>query len=205
MRVTGERLGAALPLGRMEWRAQAIDGDLAGVPVGDLTVLAYVLDELAPAARPPLVARAWDLARQVAVIVEPGTSEGWQRILAARGQLLDLGARILAPCPHGGACPVAAPDWCHFSARVARSRLHRLAKGGTVPWEDEKFIYLVAARAEAPARGSRILAPPARSKAEVTLKLCRPDARLERQSIARREGKAFKAASKLGWGDLWNP
>lgn len=204
MRDTAKRLGAALPLGRVEWRAQQIDGDLGDVTAADLAVLAYVLDELAPATRPPLVARIWDLTRQVAVIVEPGTSEGWRRILAARDQLIGLGAEILAPCPHHSACPVAAPDWCHFSVRVARSRQHRLAKGGTVPWEDEKFIYLVAARMAAPARESRILAPPARSKAGVTLKLCRPDGRLERQDIARRDGKEFKAASKRAWGDLWN-
>ena len=39
----------------------------------------------------------------------------------------EAGANILAPCPHARPCPLAAPDWCHFSARVARSRLHREA------------------------------------------------------------------------------
>ena len=83
------------------------------------------------------------------LIVEPGTTAGWQRILDARAQLIADGAHILAPCPHALACPIAQPDWCHFSARVARSRVHRLAKEAEVPWEDEKFIYLAASRTPA--------------------------------------------------------
>ena len=37
-------------------------------------------------------------------------------------------------------------DWCHFTCRVARSRLHKLLKGGEAPYEDEKFAFLAVAR-----------------------------------------------------------
>ena len=95
------------------------------------------------------IATCWSIAcgavaRHVLLIVEPGTTAGWRRILDARAQLIAEGAHILAPCPHALTCPIAEPDWCHFSARVARSRIHRLAKEAEVPWEDEKFIYLAA-------------------------------------------------------------
>ena len=108
--------------------------------------LSYVLDELAPDAIGPLVDRLWALTAGLLLVVEPGTPAGWSRILAARDRLIAAGAHILAPCPHQEPCPLAAPDWCHFSRRVARSRLHRLTKGADVPWEDEKFIYLAASR-----------------------------------------------------------
>jgi ribosomal protein RSM22 (predicted rRNA methylase) len=76
-----------------------------------------------------------------------------------RRQLIEAGAHVLAPCPHDAPCPLAAPDWCHFSRRVARSRLHRLAKDADVPWEDESSSLSLASRQPAPSRRAAI-APP---------------------------------------------
>lgn len=202
IRAVGERLSEALPLDRIGWRAQRVGDGLPDAAPADLVVLAYVLDELDPAARPPLVARLWDLTGQALVIVEPGTTEGWKRMLAVRDQLIGAGAQILAPCPHAKPCPLSPPDWCHFSARVARSRLHREAKGGSVPWEDEKFIYLVVSRRDARQHRSRVLAPPHRSKAAIALKLCEPDGFAAERIFAKRDREGFKAVHKLDWGDL---
>src|SRR5690606_14904654 len=113
------------------------------------------------------------------------------------------GANIIAPCPHELACPVVAPDWCHFSARVARSRVHRLAKEADVPWEDEKFIYLAASREAADAPPSRVLSPPEAASGRVKLKLCRPDGTLSYRLVTRREGDTFKHARRVDWGDTF--
>jgi ribosomal protein RSM22 (predicted rRNA methylase) len=201
IRMVGERLSKALPLDRVTWLAQRIGDGLRDAPSADLVVLAYVLDELDRAARTPLIARLWELTAHTMVIIEPGTTEGWKRILAARDQLIAGGAHILAPCPHAETCPLLAPDWCHFSARTARSRLHREAKGGSVPWEDEKFIYLGVSRHPAISHAPRVLAPPHVSKAGVSLKLCQPDGSAAARTVAKRDGAAFKAAKKLDWGD----
>jgi ribosomal protein RSM22 (predicted rRNA methylase) len=200
MGAVGARLAAGLLLSA-HWKLASIDEALAGVAAHDLVLTAYVLDELAPAARDALIPRLWALTSDVLVIVEPGTSTGWQRILRARDQLIGAGAHILAPCPHTKACPLGAPDWCHFSARVPRSRLHREAKGGTVPWEDEKFIYLAVSRQPASQRQPRVLAPPRASKADITLKLCHPSGDADETRIARRDKHAFKLTRKVDWGD----
>lgn len=200
IRDVGERLSTSLPMERVDWLAQRAGDGLPDLPSADLVVLAYVLDELDPAMRAPLIARLWELTGHTLAIVEPGTTEGWRRILAARDQLMSTGAHILAPCPHRHACPLSAPDWCHFAARVARSRLHRESKGGSVPWEDEKFIYLAASRHPAVARPARVLAPPQISKAGVALKLCQPNGQLAERTVAKRDGAPFKAAKKLRWG-----
>jgi ribosomal protein RSM22 (predicted rRNA methylase) len=200
MRDVGARLTRHLAA-RADWKYTVIDAGMPGLSPHDLVLMAYVLDELDPATRDRLIPRLWELTKDTLIIVEPGTSAGWQRILRARDQLIAVGAHILAPCPHAKACPLAPPDWCHFSARVPRSRLHREAKGGTVPWEDEKFIYFAASRA-APARQvSRVIAPPHVSKFDIRLKLCQPSGNAAERSIAKRADEAFKKARKLEWGD----
>lgn len=200
IRTVGERLG--LPLPRVTWRAGKLDADLADLSPSDLVLLAYVLDELPEAARDPLIKQLWTLTTDTLLIVEPGTPAGWKRILQARDLLIQAGAHILAPCPHARPCPLAAPDWCHFSARVARSRLHREAKGGTVPWEDEKFIYVAASRQPGLRAEARVIAPPRASKAAVTLKLCLDDGYAADRVVAKRAGDSFKIARRLDWGDI---
>jgi ribosomal protein RSM22 (predicted rRNA methylase) len=190
---------AALPAA--EWLAGDATGSLPKVEAADLVTLSYVLDELAPAAIGPLVDRLWALTSGLLLIVEPGTPAGWSRILATRGRLVAAGAHILAPCPHEKPCPLAAPDWCHFSRRVARTRLHRLTKGADVPWEDEKFIYLAASRTPAPDRAARILAPPRAGKGRIGLKLCRPDGMASEDTISKRDGELFRRVRRLDWGD----
>ncbi len=167
----------------------------------DLVTLTYVLDELAPEKRAVLVRDLWARTTGLLLVVEPGTPAGWQRILSARDVLIAEGAHIAAPCPHVLACGIAPPDWCHFSRRVARSRLHRQAKNADLPWEDEKFIYIAAARAPAIPAQSRVLAPPRTASGQIRLKLCAPDASVAEHLITKRDGPTFKTARRLDWGD----
>lgn len=201
IRAWGERLGEGLPLQRIEWRA----ADLTAAPLAseprDLVILAYVLNELEPEARGRLIDRLWTTTADTFVVIEPGTSAGWKRILEVRERLVGAGAHLLAPCPHAARCPLAPPDWCHFSCRVPRSRLHRRAKRAEVPWEDEKYLYLAASRRPAPPPEARVLASPQARKGLVRLKLCRHDGALEERTVSRRAGAAFARARRLDWGD----
>jgi ribosomal protein RSM22 (predicted rRNA methylase) len=201
-RACGEELAAEAHLPLVTWRTADVATDgfdgIDGMP-RDLVTLAYVLNELAPDARPAVLERLWRMTADTLVIVEPGTPAGWQRILSARRQLIEAGARVVAPCPHAHDCPLVPPDWCHFAERVARSRLHRQAKGGVVPWEDEKFSYVALSRTPA-AAGARVIAPPRRGSGRVTLKLCRPDGSAGEQFFSRRDGDVFKHASRSDWG-----
>lgn len=177
--------------------------DIAPVPTADLVILSYALVESDLARAGAIATRLWACTADVLVLVEPGSPAGFQRLLAARTALMAAGATILAPCTHAHACPMVAPDWCHTSVRLARSREHLRAKAAAVPFEDEKFAYLIAARtAGAPQTGSRIVAPPHHGKPGVTFRLCSAKG-LETCTIAARD-PAFKAARKLEWGD-WMP
>lgn len=193
---------APQPLGRAT--PQPGDLTLGPFPRADLVLASYALAEIAPPAQPQAVERLWAACDGLLALVEPGTPAGYARILAAREVLIAAGARILAPCPHQAACPLAAPDWCHFSVRLPRSRDHRLAKGAEVPFEDEKFVYLLAARpalAASPATG-RILARPKAGKPGIEFKVCGVGA-LERRFVARRDKLDHAKARRLDWGDAW--
>lgn len=201
VRSAGQALAADAALPAADWLAGDATGPLPPVEAADLVTLSYVLDELQPAAIGPLVDRLWRLTAGLLLVVEPGTPAGWSRILATRERLIAAGAHILAPCPHEKPCPLAAPDWCHFSRRVARTRLHRLTKSADVPWEDEKFIYLAASRSPAAARAPRILAPPRAGKGRIGLKLCLPGGEASEETFSKRDGELFRRVRRLDWGD----
>jgi len=181
-------------------------GDLlAGpFPKADLVLASYALAEIPMAAQGAVVQRLWDTCDGLLALVEPGTPAGYDRILMARGGLIAAGAHIVAPCPHAGACPLYPPDWCHFNVRLPRSRDHKLAKGAEVPFEDEKYAYLLAARptlvAEMPS--ARVLARPISSKPGIELKLCGTDG-LERRFVPKRDKLSHAQARRLGWGEAW--
>lgn len=188
-------------------RAEGIAGTIQALPQGvkaDLVVAAYTLAELPVADIPQAAAKLWSASTHLLVLVEPGTPQGFARIRAARAALLEQGAVPVAPCSHAFACPMAGDDWCHFSVRLARSRAHMHAKGASVPFEDERFSYIVLAREGAPLGGARILAPPQHGKPGATFRLCHAGG-LESRHIARREGAAYKLVRKLDWGDRMPP
>ena len=175
---------------------------LPGDPA-DLVVLSYVMAELPPDQAQSLAVAAWSLCSGALVLVEPGTPAGFGQILAARFILGGGGAHILAPCAHQRACPILAPDWCHFVQRIERSRDHRLLKSADLPWEDEKFSYLIFVREPhfAPAAESRILARPEKDCAAITAKLCRPNGSASLVAISRRDKESYTRARKQEWGD----
>jgi ribosomal protein RSM22 (predicted rRNA methylase) len=173
---------------------------LASAEAADLVVASYVIGEMSEAERASLAALMWEKTRDTLLVVEPGTPAGYARILALRQQLIGAGAHVAAPCPHDGSCPLAAPDWCHFTQRLQRSRAHKQMKGAEVPFEDEKFAYVALTREAVGRRPSRVLAQPAVAKAEVVAKLCTRDG-LETARVPRRDKAAYAQARRWRWGD----
>lgn len=171
----------------------------------DLVIAAYSLAEIPAGRLSAAVSSLWEACSGMLVLVEPGTPDGFGRIRKARAALLQSGARAIAPCPHQLACPVEAPDWCHFSQRLPRSRDHKLAKSASVPFEDEKYSYVAAAREGVALQpyGARVVAPVARSKAGLTLKLCE-DGRIREAQIPSRDREAFARHRRTQWGDAVN-
>ncbi|WP_176725228.1 small ribosomal subunit Rsm22 family protein [Streptomyces sp. DvalAA-14] len=178
------------------------------LPASDLVTVSYLIGELTPADRAALLDAATAATAGALVVVEPGTPDGYARIIEARDRLIAAGLTVLAPCPHDAACPVTGDDWCHFAARVPRTSLHRQMKGGTLAYEDEKFSYVAAVRpAAVPAApaGSRVVRHPQIRKGLVLLDLCTRDSGLTRATVTKRHGPLYRAARDTDWGDEWPP
>ncbi|CAN7465124.1 hypothetical protein LJR225_003157 [Phenylobacterium sp. LjRoot225] len=192
---------AAEPLRAADRRRGDLTAGGADWPRADLVACSYALAEIAPERQAAVVADLWAACEGLLALVEPGTPAGFARLRKAREGLIAAGAQILAPCPHEMVCPMVGEDWCHFAVRLPRSRDHRLAKGAEVPYEDEPYAYLLAARpglgAAAPAR---VLAPPRAGKPGIDLKLCTPEG-VEARFVGRRDKAGHAAARRLGWGD----
>ncbi|MBZ5523126.1 MAG: small ribosomal subunit Rsm22 family protein [Acidobacteriia bacterium] len=202
----GKRLGAQSAHEAVR-SARWIPADLrSGVNAGrhDLVVLSYALGELPAVAVNKVLTDAWAAAGEFLVLIEPGTKRGFGVVHSARSWLIAAGAPILAPCPHTDTCPMAAAgDWCHFSARVERTSMHRRLKGGALGHEDEKFSYIVASRRPLAPASSRIVRHPQKSSGFVRLQLCTPQG-LENRTVTRSQKDHYRAARKAEWGDGWS-
>lgn len=190
----------------IEWLTADLDQPAASVPwpAHDLVILSYALGELPD--RRGVVERAWNATRVALIVIEPGTPFHFARLLETRDALIRAGAFIVAPCPHALACPMAGVDWCHMPARVERTSLHRRLKAAALPYEDEKFSYVIALRepvsASTQRAPARIVQRPDVQKGFITLPLCTP-AGLQRAGVPRSRRDDFRRARKAAWGDAW--
>jgi ribosomal protein RSM22 (predicted rRNA methylase) len=177
---------------------------LPDAEAADLLIASYLVGEIDGTERAALVDQMWAKARDTMLIVEPGTPAGYARIITLRAQLIALGAHVAAPCPHDGECPLVAPDWCHFTQRLPRSRAHIALKGAELPFEDEKFAYVALTRVPIARHPARVLAQPEVGKVEVTAKLCTPNG-LAIAKVPRRAKADYARARRWRWGDAVTP
>lgn len=173
-----DRTGAALEAGETlfravsgeagaAWRIRRIRGSLGTRIVGPpaaLVVAANVLNELFWSDRAPLDEQARHQASRLValagaegriLVVEPGIPRSGEFLASLRGALLERGVGPIAPCPHGGACPMSGGrgrKWCHFSfgTEGAPARLVRLSEASRLPKDRAVLSFLLAG----PAKGA---------------------------------------------------
>jgi ribosomal protein RSM22 (predicted rRNA methylase) len=184
----------------LNYRRTEARAALADARAADLVVASYMIGELEGAEQVELADLLWTKARDTLVVVEPGTPAGYGRIMTLRARLITSGAHVAAPCPHDNRCPLAAPDWCHFTQRLPRLRAHLQVKGAQVPFEDEKFSYVALTRRPVAQHPARVLTQPVVTKAAVAAKLC-TDRGISSAVVPHRQKAAYQRFRKFHWGD----
>jgi ribosomal protein RSM22 (predicted rRNA methylase) len=168
----------------------------------DVVMASYALGELKAAARGQVLERAWQAARRLLIVIEPGSTAGFGVVRECRDKLIASGAHTVAPCPGDLPCPVAGNDWCHFGARLERSRLHRRLKHGQLSYEDEKFSYAILAKDAVQPCAGRIVRRPLHQPGLIELTVCRGE-RIVVERVNKRDRNKFGAARRAGWGEAW--
>ncbi len=185
------------PKDRVCW----VTGDVSKQPsfeVHDLVLFSYSWGEILDLA---LLEKAWKAAGKFLVIVEPGTPRGYQSMLKARDFCVTKQASVFAPCPHSRACPWQnTSEWCHFGVRLERSNEHRLAKEGSMGFEDEKFSYVILSKEPLDTDFSRLLKDPLRRKGHTLITLCTKQG-IEQKTVTKKDKEFYKKINKLKWGD----
>lgn len=186
----------SLSLKNSQWTEQDLTRPFE-IPRADLTILSYVLGETEIF---NLIDKIWKQGT-VLVLVEPGTPKGFSQILAVRKKLIELGAYIIAPCPHHHECP--ASGWCHFPARIERTKIHRTLKDGALGYEDEKFSYLAASPFPLLPLEGRVIDNPLKLSGHVKLTVCTKAGTLEKKTITRKQKELYKRARDAEWSSSW--
>ena len=166
----------------------------------DLAILSYVFAEIADL---KMIDRLLDSDVSVIAVIEPGTPKGFERIRTIRQHVLQRGAHIVAHCPHEKACPMRDGDWCHFAARIERTKLHRLLKNGSMGYEDEKYSYIVFAKVPVDSIKGRVIRPPQKNSGFVRLPLCSENGELIQETVTKKSKEIYRAARDAEWGSVW--
>lgn len=183
-----------------EWICQDLK-ERKEFPKANLAILSYSLGEIKPFTT-KLLDHLLQSEVDTIAIIEPGTPTGYQTILEARDFFLKNNLAIIAPCPHAKPCPLKKGDWCHFSTRLERTKLHRFLKEGSLGFEDEKFSYLIVTKIkkEKPPF-SRVLRHPIKGSGHVRLALCTEEGTYEEKTVSKKNKDLYKLSRDSKWGD----
>jgi len=166
----------------------------------DFVISSYMLNELPKECIEAAIDKMWNATNQIFVVIEPGTPRGFSNIKMIREYLLNKNASIIAPCPHQSQCQIKDDDWCQFTCRIQRSKVHKMLKDGTAPYEDEKFSYIAFSKNNVNRSSNRILRHPIINKGYSEYTICTENG-IKNIKLSKRDGEIYKNAKKKMAGD----
>ena len=168
----------------------------------DIVIVSYVINEIKKEERYKILNKLLNATNKILIIIEPGTPEGFETIKDIRNYFIEKNQSILAPCPHRMKCTIEDNDWCSFSQRISRSKIHKILKDGDVPYEDEKFSYIAINKMDAIKAENIVLRHPIIEKGKITCKLCTNKGIIENKIITKKDKDLIKIAKKINAGDI---
>ncbi len=160
----------------------------------DFVVSSYVLSEMTETDRFLAVEKMLKKTSKYLLLVDTGTPEVYHEYMKIKEFVSKKGYKIIAPCM-SEKCGLEG-DYCQFYARVERSSLHKLAKNGTLSYEDEKYFYLLISKDESLVQSRRIIRRPVIKENNVELVLCSNNG-VFKENFTKKNKEEFKKARKI--------
>lgn len=173
----------------------------------DLVIASYVLNELTQSDRLRVADKLWESTEKMFTIIGPGTPKGFNNLLKVRDHIVAKGGKLVGPCPNDKECPASKieDEWCHFSCRINRSKLHKQLKAGDSPFEDEKYMFFSFLKEDIGFKNvdARIVRHPKIYSGYVELEVC-TDGKLTDQRVTKKDKEYYKIARKSKAGDSFS-
>ena len=163
----------------------------------DLSIFSYSLGEVSD--WQTVIDKSWNRTKYL-LIIEPGTPAHFKKLIKVRDYLLAKKAYLWAPCCHAKLCPLKNDDWCHFSARIDRSKEHKNLKNASRGFENEAYSYMLFSKDPKSTDFGRVVSSPRIHGGHVDLKICTNQGEIL-YSTAGKSAKDYKTLKKTEWGD----
>ena len=160
----------------------------------DLVLTSYVLSEMTENDRLSAVSKMLEKTNKYLLIVDTGTPKTYENMMTVKRHIEKSGYHVIAPCM-SEKCRLAN-DYCQFYARVERSALHKLAKSGTLSYEDEKYFYLLISKETKQVDGERVIRRPIIKENNIELLLCSKQG-VQKTIYTKKNKELFKKAKKV--------
>lgn len=163
----------------------------------ELVMSSYVFSELSEEGRMMGLKKMLDASNRYVLLVDTGTPRTYENFMKLKKFVAELGYFVSAPCM-SQKCGLKN-DYCQFYTRVDRSGLMKLAKNAELPYEDEKYFYLLIDKKAIDYQHKdeqRVIFRPKIAGNFVELKLCTESGVLTK-NVTKKEKELFKKAKKI--------
>lgn len=159
----------------------------------DLVMTSYVLSEMKEQDRLNSVLKLLEMSQKYLLIIDTGTPRVYENMMKIKRFVQEKGYFVSAPCATEK-CGLKN-DYCQFFARVERSSLMRQAKSGELPYEDEKYFYLLISKEKIQNCGKRVIRRPIIKPNNIELALCTKNG-VAHENFTKKNKEMFKIAKK---------
>ena len=166
----------------------------------DLVVSSYVVSEMTESDRLLAVKKLLGFSNDYLLLIDTGTPRTYENMMKVKKMVLDMGCFVVAPCM-SEKCGLV-DDYCQFYARVERSSLHKLAKSGTLSYEDEKYFYLLIKKQKTTEKKQRVIRRPIIKENNVELVFCTENG-VKKENFTKKNKETFKRAKKIKINDIF--
>lgn len=178
----------------------------AEIDRSDLIFSCYMLSELSVADREKAFEKMLSNSDRYVLVIDTGTPETYKSTYALKTLAEKAGFSVTAPCK-SNKCTLEN-DYCQFYARVERSALLRQSKSAVLPYEDEKYFYMLFEKTEnlnknlSSSETARVIRRPVIKEKQVSLVLC-TDGGVTEKKVTKAEKEQFKKAKKVKINQLF--